>query len=81
MTAPASHKRIKKLLHAYERRKNSLHYTHLSVILQRAKAIRLPKNSVLYLPKDFHDLRETRMVYQGDLQGMVNQYLLMDTKV
>lgn len=45
-------------------------------VLQRTNAAYLPKNSALCLPRDFHNLKETRMIFSGNLQGMVDHYRL-----
>lgn len=61
------------------KQKNSYFCSHfVAEVLQRAKAVQLPKNSVLCLPKDFHNLKETRMIFRGNLQEMVTQYHLYE---
>ena len=47
-------------------------------VLQRSQAVRLQKNSVLCLPQDFHELRESRRVFTGDMQGMGDHYHLAE---
>lgn len=46
-------------------------------VLQRGNVVHLPKNSALCLPKDFHNLKETRMVFSGNIQTMVEHYHLL----
>ncbi len=45
-------------------------------VLQRANAARLPKHSALCLPRDFHEMKETRMIFSGDLQSLADHYQL-----
>ena len=46
-------------------------------VLQRANVVNLPKHCALCLPKDFHNLKETRMVFSGNIQTMVDHYHLL----
>lgn len=45
-------------------------------VLQRGNVVYLPKNSAICLPKDFHNLKETRLVFSGNIQTMVDHYHL-----
>lgn len=42
--------------------------------LQRCAAIRLKKDSTLYLPGDFPRLKELKMIFKGDLQRFANRF-------
>lgn len=43
-------------------------------LLQRCDAARLKKRSTLYLPRDLQKLSEVKMIFQGDLLRMSQQY-------
>lgn len=60
----------------YKRRDRYFCSQFVAEVLQRSHAAQLPKNSVLYLPKDLHRLKETKLVFTGNLQDMVNYYHL-----
>ena len=67
------------LLHIPYRQKNRYFCSHfVAEVLQRCRAANLPRSSILYLPKDFHKLKETRMIYQGDLRDMAKRFRLAE---
>lgn len=43
-------------------------------LLQRSNAAKLQKRSTLYLPRDLHRLSGAKMVFQGDMLRMSQQY-------
>lgn len=45
-------------------------------VLQRGNVVRLSKNSAICLPRDFHELKETQLVFSGNIQTMVDHYHL-----
>ena len=45
-------------------------------VLQRSNIAYLAKNSAVCFAKDFHELTETKMVFSGNIQGMVDRYHL-----
>jgi len=65
------------LFHIPYKRKNFYFCSHfVAEVLQRSNAVVLKKNSVLCQPKDFHNLKEAHRIFEGDLQGMVDQFEL-----
>lgn len=67
------------LFHIPYKRKDYYFCSHFAAeVLQRSQSVQLRKNSVLCLPKDFHNLQETAQVYCGNVQGMVEHYHLSE---
>ena len=44
-------------------------------------AVKLKKNSALYLPKDFKKMKDLRLHYEGNLKTMVDDFKLMSVPV
>lgn len=49
-------------------------------VLQRGNVVHLPKHCAICLPKDFHNLKETQLVFTGDMQSFVDHYQLANCK-
>lgn len=63
------------LIHIPWRLKNQYICSHfVAQILQRCTAVRLKKDSTLYLPGDFPRLAELKMIFQGDLLRLADRF-------
>ena len=49
-------------------------------VLQYSRAAYLKKDSTLYLPGDFRNLQGVRKIFQGDLNGMLEQFYVTERK-
>ena len=61
----------------YKRRDHYFCSQFVAEVLQRGRAAHLPRKSMLYFPKDFHKLKETNLVFTGNLQTMAEHYQLL----
>ena len=48
----------------------------VAFILEMSEAVKLKKNSALYLPKDFKKMKDLRLHYEGNLKTMVDDFNL-----
>lgn len=65
------------LLHIpYKRRDRYFCSQFVAEVLQRSRAAHLPRSSVRYFPRHFHEMEETRLVFTGNLQTMAEYYNL-----
>ena len=61
----------------YKRRDHYFCSQFVAEVLQRGHAANLPRKSMLYFPKDFSKLKETTLVFTGNLQTMAEHYHLL----
>ena len=61
----------------YRRRDHYFCSQFVAEVLQRGHAAHLPRKSMLYFPKDFPKLKETTLVFTGNLQTMAEHYHLL----
>ena len=47
-------------------------------VLEKANVLELPRHHCTMLPKDFHNLKETNLVFSGNIQTMVDHYRLAE---
>lgn len=47
-------------------------------VLKKADVAHLPKHHALCLPKDFHKMEETKLIFSGNIQTMVDHYRLLE---
>lgn len=45
-------------------------------VLQRGNVVTLPRHHATMLPKDFHNLEETQLIFTGNMQTLVDHYRL-----
>lgn len=58
----------------HKRKKHYFCSQFVAEVLSNGNAVALKKDSSLYLPKDFSTMSEAKMIFKGDLLGMVDQY-------
>lgn len=58
----------------FKRKNNYFCSQFVAEVLKRAKAAKLKKFTVLYMPGDFKKLSEMKLVFEGNLQGFITHF-------